>query len=146
MRRRTMRGAAVLTTFWAVFWAGLAAGPARAADCLLLDGPELETARAEGRCQDVFARSAAVPAAPAVPAASATPAVPPAPAAKAAPAKPAKAPRRTKAKAKKTQPSLATTLERAFNRLTTEPPVTVRRRGGVDHLSYGRTEPNPVER
>ncbi|WP_146208728.1 hypothetical protein [Azospirillum sp. TSO22-1] len=110
------------------FWAGLAAGPARAADCLLLDAPELEKARTEGRCQDVFARSA--------PAAKEAPAKP---------AKPAKAPRRTKAKTK-AQPSLATTLEQLFNRVTTEPPVTVRRRGGVDHLSYGRTEPNPVER
>ncbi|HYH36809.1 MAG TPA: hypothetical protein VD860_01190 [Azospirillum sp.] len=132
MRRRAMRGAAVLGAFWVmsgvVFWAGLAAGPARAADCLLLDAPELEKARAEGRCQDVFARSAhAAKAAPAKP------------------AKPAKAPRRTKTKAK-AQPSLGVTLERLFNQITTDPPVTGPRRGGVDHLSYGRTEPNPVER
>lgn len=126
MRRQAARRAAIRTFFlWAAFWAGLAVGPAWAADCLLLDAPELEKARAEGRCQDVFARSA--------------------PAAKAAPAKPAKTPHRPRAKAKAPS-SLAVTLEQLFNRITTEPPVAARRRGGVDHLSYGRTEANPVER
>jgi len=136
MRRSAIRGAAVL----AVMSIALAvpAGEALATDCWLLDSPALERAQAEGRCQDVFARSAP----PAGDRAAAKPA--PASTAKAARRKPAKA---TSPKAAGAQPTLAASLERFFGRYKPARGSAGRApAGGIDHLAYGRTERNPVQR
>lgn len=123
MRRLAVRGAAALAVFTAAFTAS-AAGATRAADCWLLDEAALSKAQAQGRCRDAFARNAPD-----------------------APARPTKAARRAPPRAAPA-PTLWSSLQRLLlgDAKPAKGSVGHARRGGIDHLSFGRTEGTPVQR